>query len=174
MPVCARCRWLDHSPEAMPLPGSDVDLLVVVNEGAVLDVQRVIRGGCDVEQHRYTPAAATERFDRQPAHVYLLLDSIPVHDPEGFLEELVCAAVARERTYRMPTGEADLKRYWWPKVRSKLSCALERGDTLLAGFSRRPALLRSCQTCSHWRGVRRHPLEAPPSLGLQSCGRRKT
>lgn len=116
------------------LPGSDVDLLVVVNDGAVLDVPRVIRGGCVVEQHRYTLAAAMERFDRQPAHVYLLLDSIPVHDPEGLLEELVGAAVARERTYRMPTGEVDLKRYWWPKVRFKLSSALERGDTLLAGF----------------------------------------
>ena len=62
------------------------------------------------------------------------MDSIPVHDPEGLLEESVAAAVARKKTYRMPTGEVELKRYWWQKVRSKLSSALERGDTLLAGF----------------------------------------
>lgn len=116
------------------LPGSDVDILVVVNDGAPLDVPRVIRGGCIVEQHRYTLAAARERFDRRPAHVYLMLDSFPVHDPEGLLEELVGVAVARQKTYRMPTRDIDLKRYWWQKVRSKLSSALERDDTLLAGF----------------------------------------
>ena len=116
------------------LPGSDVDLLVVVNDGAELDVPRIIRGGCMVEQHRYTLAAARERFDRRPAHIYLLLDSFPVHDPEGLLEELVGVAVALQKTYRMPTRDVDLKRCWWQKVRSKLSSALERDDTLLAGF----------------------------------------
>ena len=116
------------------LPGSDVDLLVVVTDEALLDVPRIIRSGCVVEQHRYTLAAARDRFDRRPAHVYLLLDSVPLYDPEGLFGELVEAAKARQKTYQMPTRDIDLKRYWWRKVRSKLKNALERDDTLLAGF----------------------------------------
>lgn len=43
-------------------------------------------------------------------------------------------ALGRQKTYRMPTRDIDLKRNWWQKVRCKLSCALERNDPLLAGF----------------------------------------
>lgn len=78
--------------------------------------------------------AARERFARRSAHVCLLLDSFPIHDPEDLLGELVQIATALQWTYRIPTRDIDLKLFWWQKIRSKLITALEHDDTLLAGF----------------------------------------
>lgn len=117
------------------LPGSDADLVVIVDEGGLADrPDHRLRFGTMVEEHRYTLERAHDGVARRAGVCWTFMESRPLHDPEGIIAELAAAALARLGTYEMPADEVRRTWFWLRKIRAKLSWALKAGDTLLAGY----------------------------------------
>jgi predicted nucleotidyltransferase len=117
------------------LPGSDADLLMIIDEGGLADrPDHRLRFGTMVEEHRYTLERARDGVACRPGVCWAFMECRPLHDPEGVISELAAAARARVGAYEMPADEARSTWFWLRKNRAKLSHALETEDTLLAGY----------------------------------------
>lgn len=116
------------------LPGTDVDLRVILGDGVSRPALHEVRGGVPVEWGYADERAARDALEKAPMHVYAYLDGRILHDPEGVLARLRQCAQERFDAYLVSEVErAELAanlRYPAEKVR----VALAGGDLLKAAF----------------------------------------
>lgn len=126
-------------------PDSDIDLLVVLADGAAGpgdDAKRVSRtrhGAIEVEQGGRTPAGWRRQF--APARVndeswgYAFLDGAVLHDPHGEVARLIREAAQIHAAYRVPE-EIRSHYFWlWGHMRPKMEAVLRAGDATEIGWS---------------------------------------
>lgn len=118
-----------------PVPGSDVDLLLLVDDGRRVErpTQHEERRGVWVELHYRDAAWATAQMDRDPEWIYAYVEGRILHDPRGHLAHLVAAAHDRFVAYRTPAGEKARLAFLADRTRDKLEAALTAGDHDRAG-----------------------------------------
>lgn len=113
---------------------SDLDLLVVLEEGVFRKFRSEVIDGIHVERHHGDPATLWGKLARRPALAYGLRDGRVLHDPHGALAGLVRFAAEVLDSYKTPERELRDLRYWLYASRVKLGAALAAGDDLRAGF----------------------------------------
>jgi len=114
--------------------GSDLDLLVVLEEGVFREFRSEVIDGILVERHHGDPVTLRSKLARRPALAYGVRDGRILHDPDGALVELVRFTAEVLDGYRTPERELRDLRYWLYASRVKLHAALAAGDDLRAGF----------------------------------------
>ncbi|MFB6723411.1 nucleotidyltransferase domain-containing protein [Kribbella sp. NPDC056345] len=116
------------------LPGTDVDLRVILGDGMSRPALHEVRGGVPVEWGYADERSARDALKKAPMHVYAYLDGRILHDPEGVLARLRQHAQERFEGYRVSDAErAELAanlRYPAEKIR----IAMAGGDLLKAAF----------------------------------------
>ena len=116
------------------LPGSDIDLLVLVASPPEKTLVSETINGRLVERHFRSFEGARARLSEHPMELYSYLDGHILYDPDGALAELVGEARVRFDAYRVPEGEKRAVFYWLRSVRLKLEAAVTAGDTLKMGY----------------------------------------
>lgn len=116
------------------LPGSDVDMVVLVADGSPTEFRSERRDGILVERSYQDEAAAREQLAVQPMRVYTYLDGRILRDPTGGLLRLTHQARARFAAYRTPPKERGDIAYWLRSAQDKIQAAQEAGDLLRAAY----------------------------------------
>ncbi len=116
------------------LPGSDIDLLVLVASRPEKTFVSGISDGILVERHVRDMEGAGVRLSERPAELYSYLDGQIRYDPDGLLAELVTAAKGRFSGYQVLEGEKQAVFYWLRSASLKLRAAQAAGDTLRMGY----------------------------------------
>lgn len=113
-----------------PVPGSDVDVLLLVADGCSAErpTRHQERHGVWVELHERDAARATDQMGRDPEWIYAYTEGRILHDPHGDLAQLVAVAHDRFATYRTPPGEQARLAFLADRTRDKLRAALAAGD----------------------------------------------
>jgi len=113
-----------------PVPGSDVDLLLLVSDGRSLErpTQHDERHGIWIELHYRDAAWAIAQMDREPEWLHAYLEGRILHDPHRDLAQLVAATRDRFGSYRTPPEEKPRLRFMVDRTRDKLEAALAAGD----------------------------------------------
>lgn len=113
-----------------PVPGSDVDMLLLVDDGHSTEraTRHEERHGVWVELHQRDVAWATAQMDRDPEWIYAYTEGRILHDPRGNLTRLVAVAHDRFAAYRTPPGEQARLAFLADRTRDKLCAALAAGD----------------------------------------------
>ena len=134
------------------LPGSDVDLVVLVADGVPTEFRAERRDGTLIERSYLNEAVAREQLAAQPMRIYTHLDGRTLRDDTGGLLRLTAQARGQLATYRIS-----------PKERADLvtGCAARR-----TRFAR---LRRRAICCEPPTGPAR-----PPGSCWKGCGRRIT
>ena len=115
-------------------PGSDLDLLVLVNSLTGPSFCSDLVDGTPVEQHVRDVEAAETRLLRNSVELYSYLDGRALYDPDGLLAELVQTAKNRFETYQTPAHEKAAILYWLKSASLKLSAAMAAGDMQKLGY----------------------------------------
>lgn len=115
-------------------PDSDLDLLVLVEEGRDQGLVTVEVEGILVERHYRDRVSLREKLERRPMLAYGLLNGRILFDPHGQLAELVADAKRHLDEYVTPEALRRGTRYWLYSSRKKLSAAVSAGDELKAAF----------------------------------------
>lgn len=115
-------------------PGSDLDLLVLVDSLTGPSFCSEIIDGTLVEQHIRDIAGAKLRLLENPMELYSYLDGHTVYDPDGSLAELTKVAKDRFESYRTPVREKSAIFYWLKSVSLKLNAALATGNVQKLGY----------------------------------------
>jgi predicted nucleotidyltransferase len=116
------------------LPGSDVDLQVILADGLPRSFSSGIREGIMVEKKSADYEDTLDRLSRRPMEVYSYLDGCILHDPEGKLEKLRSAARDRFAAYRTPDEEKRGAIHWIKSALIKLEAARRASDDLKAAY----------------------------------------
>jgi len=116
------------------LPGSDVDLVVLVADGVPTEFRGERREGILVERSDQNEAAAWEQLAAQPMRVYTYLDGRILRDDTGGLLRLAARARALYAAYRTPPKERADITYWLHSARDKIQAALAAGELLRAAY----------------------------------------
>ena len=116
------------------LPGSDVDLVVLVADGVPAEFRAERRDGMLVEWSLQDEAAAREQLAARPMRIYTYLDGRILRDDTGGLLRLGAQARAHYAAYRTPPKEREDIAYWLHSAQDKLRAALEAGDMLRAAY----------------------------------------
>jgi predicted nucleotidyltransferase len=87
------------------LPGSDLDLFLLLREGCRRDFRAEVRAGILMGQKFSDVVQARERLANKPMELYSYLDSRILYDPERRLYELSGFAHSRFESYRTPPEE---------------------------------------------------------------------
>lgn len=113
-----------------PVPGSDVDVLLLMDDGhsAERPTQHEERHGIWVELHRRDSTWATAQMDRDPEWIYAYTEGRILHDPRSDLARLVAVAHDRFAAYRTPPGEKARLAFLADRTRDKVAAALTAGD----------------------------------------------
>ena len=116
------------------LPGSDLDLLVLVETSAEPSFCSEIVEGTLVERHVRDVAGAKARLLENPMELYGYLDGRAVYDPDGLLAELKEFAGNRFEDYRTPARKKSAIFYWLKSASLKLNAAMAAGDLQQLGY----------------------------------------
>ncbi len=116
------------------LPGSDVDLFVLLRTGCGRPFAAEERGGLWLERHFADADGARARLRASPGLAYSFDEGRILHDPAGEMADL--AAFARDllRGYRTPPAEMEATVYWLRSARRKIAAARDADDRVRAGF----------------------------------------
>lgn len=114
--------------------GSDLDLLVLLQDSASKNFDAEVIDSILVERHHGDLANLHRKLEARPALAYGVLDGRILHDPAGGLTLLARHAEALLIAYE--TSERELRdiHYWLFATRFKLVAALAAGDELKLGF----------------------------------------
>jgi predicted nucleotidyltransferase len=115
------------------LPGSDLDLFLLLADGCRREFQCETRDGIPVERKHADPSEAAARLERKPTEVYSYLGSRVLYDPTGRFAELVESARRRYQGYQTPVVEKQYLAHCLRSARGKLRAAQDAGDSLKAG-----------------------------------------
>lgn len=118
----------DHSP------GSDLDLLVLLQPGTSRPFQSEVRAGILVETHHSTAPDLTSSVATRPSLAYGIRDGQVQYDRTGEITALMQAATEALQTYRTPAKELRAIRYWLYTAKVKLLAALNASDETRAGL----------------------------------------
>ena len=117
------------------LPGSDVDLLLLLADGR--GTERLFRNherhGVLVEYHYRDVATAQAQLGREPTWFYAYLNSRIIYDPTGRLAELVAFAREHFPDYRATPEQKRRYAFMVDRTQHKLQAAVDAGDALRAG-----------------------------------------
>ncbi len=116
------------------LPGTDVDLRVILVDGVSRPALHEVRDGVPVEWGYADEAAARAAVDANPMHVYAYLDGRILHDPQGVLARLRQHAVERFEGYRVSEAGRDQLAESLRYPAEKIRVAVAGGDLLKAAF----------------------------------------
>lgn len=116
------------------LPGSDVDLVLLVAEGVPTEFRTERRDGILVERSYLDEAAAREQLAAQPMRVYTYLDGRVLRDDSGGLTRLADQARVLYAAFRTSPKERQDIAYWLRSARDKIHAALDAGDLLRAAY----------------------------------------
>ena len=116
------------------LPGSDVDLFVLLWPGIRRDFAAEERDGLWLERHHADADGAREKLRASPGLAYGLDEGRILHDPTGELADLVAFARDLLRDYRTPPAEMTAILYWLRSAWMKIEAAHDAGDRVRAGF----------------------------------------
>ncbi|WP_405063139.1 nucleotidyltransferase domain-containing protein [Kribbella sp. NBC_01505] len=116
------------------LPGTDLDLRILLADGLSRPALDEMREGVPVERSYADEAAARAKLETAPMHVYAYLDGKILYDPQGALVRLKDFAQDRYDGYRATEAErAELaKNLRYPA--EKIRVAMAGGDLLKAAF----------------------------------------
>ena len=112
------------------VPGSDVDVLLLVDDGRSQErpTQHEERHGVWVERHYRDTAWAIAQFNRSPEWLYPYTEGRLLHDPRGDLAALVARAHDHLLAYRTPRPERERLRFIADRQLDKLAAALAAED----------------------------------------------
>jgi predicted nucleotidyltransferase len=117
------------------LPGSDVDLLLLLADGR--GTERLFRNherhGVLVEYHFRDVATAQAQLEREPTWYYAYLNSRIIYDPTGRLAGLVAFAREHFPAYRATPEQKRRYAFMVDRTQHKLQAAVDAGDALRAG-----------------------------------------
>lgn len=116
------------------LPGSDVDLQVVLADGLPETFSSEIEAGIVVERKAADQDALLRRLSRNPMEIYSYLDGRVLHDPEGKLARLQEIAHDHFAGYQTPPEERRHIAYTAESTLIKLKTAARSGDRLKAAY----------------------------------------
>ena len=116
------------------LPGSDLDLLVLVSSLTVPSFCSEVIDGTLVEQHVRDKAGAKARLLEKSVDLYSYLDGRTLYDPDGLLAELVRIARNYFTAYQTPAHEKSAIFYWLKSASLKLNAAMAAGDMQKLGY----------------------------------------
>ncbi len=117
------------------VPGSDVDLLLLVADGRSEErpVHHEERAGVLIELHYRDSAWASAQMDRDSEWIYAYLEGRILYDPTGNLARLVASAQERFAAYRTPPQDKARIVFLADRTRDKLQAALAVEDHARAG-----------------------------------------
>lgn len=116
------------------LPGSDLDLFVLLRPGRERAFAAREREGFWVERHFADAGKVRGWLCDHPMVAYGFVESRILHDPDGELAAICRFAEEVLRDYRTPDRELTAIAYWLASVRRKIGAALDAGDLLRAGY----------------------------------------
>lgn len=116
------------------LPGTDLDLRIILADGISKPSDSGMRDGVLVERGYADFATAQENLDTKPMNVYAYLDGRIVHDPQGVLARLTRLAQQRFETYRITAQERANIAFLLGCSRDKIMVARRGGDLLKAAY----------------------------------------
>ncbi|MGH3145814.1 MAG: nucleotidyltransferase domain-containing protein, partial [Rubrobacter sp.] len=116
------------------LPGTDVDLQVLLADGAPRTFRSETRRGVIVEWKASDFETARSLMEARPMEVYSYLDGRILHDPKGRLARLQEAAHLRFTAYRTPAEDRRAIAYSAKSSLLNLETAERAGDHLKAAY----------------------------------------
>jgi len=116
------------------LPGSDLDLHILLTPGSNRSFSAEWRQGILVERDYAEVSKALNKLDSNPMEVYPYLDGRILFDPQGALADLTEQARQRFAAYRVPNDERREIAHWLLSARIKLTAALAANNTLKAAY----------------------------------------
>lgn len=149
-----------------PVPGSDVDVLLLLDDGQSVErpTQHDERQGVWVELHYRDMAWAVAQLDHTPEWLYSYTESRILHDPRGDLARLIAVAHDRLTAYRTPAVEKERLRFIVERQLEKLAAALAADDleraATIVGFGAYAFLSFLCAAYDH-------PPVGPTNVWLQ-------
>lgn len=117
------------------LPGSDVDLQVVLADGLPETFSSEIEAGIVVERKAADQDALLRRLSLNPREIYSYLDGRVLHDLEGKLARLQEIAHDHFAIYRTPADDRRAIEYWLKSALVKAQTATRAGDRLKATYA---------------------------------------
>ncbi|RCK71077.1 hypothetical protein DT076_00965 [Desertihabitans brevis] len=117
------------------LPGTDLDLRVLVRTDVAPAFTRSERSGVLVERGVTTARTAHETLLADPMHVYAYVDGIALHDPDGALARLRAEAERLRETYRTPPERRDELAEALSHPEEKIRTACAAGDLPRATYA---------------------------------------
>lgn len=116
------------------LPGTDLDLVMILAEGLSRPFRREVEREILVERTYVDEASAGVQLDAHPMWVYGHLDGSILYDPEKALERLRVYARDRLQAYETPAAHRDETAFLLRCSRDKMRVALGGGDLLKAAY----------------------------------------
>lgn len=116
------------------LPGTDLDLVVILAEGFRRPFQRQLEGGILVERASLDAASATRQLTTRPMQIFAYLDGRILYDAEKTLERLTLHARDRLEAYETPAPLREEAAFLLRCSRDKMRVALAGGDLLKAAY----------------------------------------
>lgn len=117
------------------LPGSDLDLFTLLDDGLARDFESRRRDGVLVENKFRDFHGAKRRLDEWPMEVYNYLDGRILYDPAGRFVKLKEIARDNFESYEPPEEERGRLHYTLMSVEIKLKSARDAGDLLKASYA---------------------------------------
>lgn len=118
----------DHSP------GSDLDLLVLLQPGTSRPFQSDVQAGILVETHHSTAPDLEASVATRPSLAYGIRDGQIQYDRTGEITALMQAATDTLQTYSTPAKELRAIHYWLYAAQVKLLAALNANDETRTGL----------------------------------------
>lgn len=116
------------------LPGTDLDLVLILAEGCSRPFRREMVDGILVERTHLDAPSAWMQLDGHPMVVYGYLDGRILYDPQNALERLRLHARARLEAYETPPQHRQETAFLLRCSRDKMRVALGGGDLLKAAY----------------------------------------
>lgn len=116
------------------LPGSDLDLYLLLRDGCARPFERETETGVVVERKFRDATTAAAGLDGDPMQVYDFLNGRILRDPQGRLAALRAVAARHFAEYRAPASERRALASWLRSARGKTLAARDAGDTLKAAY----------------------------------------
>lgn len=116
------------------LPGTDLDLVVILAESCRRPFRREVVNGILVECTYVDASSARQQLDAHPMRIYGYLDGQILYDPEKILERLRLHARDRLKAYETPTATRDETSFLLRCSRDKMRVALGGRDLLKAAY----------------------------------------